>query len=120
MDFVTRLPIWTDWKDDSYDSILLIVTQLIKIVYYELVKVTIDALELPEVILHVVVWHHGLPNSIVSYRDSFFTSKFCSLLCYFLGIKRRLSTTFCSQTNKQTEWQNSIIERYFQAFVNFK
>ena len=43
------LPILTDWKGDSYDSILVIVNRLIKMVYYKLVKVTIDAPGLAEV-----------------------------------------------------------------------
>ena len=94
MDFVTGLPISTDWKGDSYDSILVIVDRLTKMVHYEPVKVTIDAPGLAEVILDVVVWHHSLPDSIVSDRDSLFTSKFWSSLCYFFGIKRRLSTAF--------------------------
>ena len=112
MDFVTGLQISTDWKSDSYDSILVIVDRLTKIVHYEPVKVTIDAPGLAEVIFDVVVWHHGLPDSIVSDRDSLFTSKFWSLLCYFLGIKRRLSTTFSPQIDGQTEQQNSTMEAY--------
>ena len=87
MDFVTGLPISTDWKGDSYDSILVIVDWLTKMVHYEPVKVTINASGLAEVILDMVVWYHGLPNWIVSDRGSLFTSKFWSLLCYFLGIK---------------------------------
>lgn len=54
--------------------------------------VTINAPGLAEVILDVVVRHHGLPNSIVSDRGAVFTSKFLSLLCHFLKIKRRLCT----------------------------
>ena len=65
MDFVTGLPISTNWKGESYDSILLIVNLLTKMVYYEPVKVTINALGLAKVILDVVIWHHSLPNSIV-------------------------------------------------------
>ena len=103
MDFVTGLPISTDWKGDSYDSILVIVDRLTKMVHYEPVKVTIDAPGLAEVILDVVVRHHGLPDSIVSDRGSLFTSKFWSSLCYFLGIKRRLSTAFYYQTDGQTK-----------------
>ena len=76
MDFVSGLPISTDWKSDSYDSILVIVDRLTKMVYYEIVKVTIDALGLAEVILDVVVRQHGLPNAIVSDRGSLFTLKF--------------------------------------------
>ena len=96
MDFVTGLPISTDWKGESDDSILVIVDRLMKMVHYEPVKVTIDAPGLAEVIIDVVVWHHGLPNLIVTNKGSLFTSKFWSSLCYFLGIKRRLSTAFHS------------------------
>ena len=120
MDFVTGLPISTDWKGDSYDSILVIVDRLTKMVHYEPVKVTIDTPWLAKVILDVVAWHHDLSDSIVYDRGSSFTSKFWSLLCYFLGIKRILSTAFHPQTNGQTERQNSIIEAYLRAFVNFE
>ena len=99
MDFVTGLPISTDWKGDSYDSILVIVDRLTKMVHYEPVKITIDAPGLAEVIIDVVVWHHGLSDSIVTDRGSLFTSKFWSLLCYFLGIKRKVSITFYPKTD---------------------
>ena len=120
MDFVTGLPVSTNWKGETYDSILVIVDRLTKMVHYEPVKVTIDAPGLAEVILDVVVRHHGLPDSIVSDRGSLFTSKFWSSLCYFLGIKRRLSTAFHPQTDGQTERQNSTMEAYLRAFVNFE
>ena len=103
MDFVTGLPISTNWKGDSYDSILVIVDRLTKMVHYEPIKVTIDTPGLAEVIIDVVVRHHGLPDSIISDRGAIFTSKFWSSLCYFLGIKRRLSTAFHPQTDGQTE-----------------
>ena len=120
MDFVTGLPVSTDWKGESYDSILVIVDRLTKMVHYEPVKVTIDAPGLAEVILDVVVRHHGLPDSIVSDRGSLFTSKFWSSLCYFFGVKQRLSMTFYPQIDGQTKRPNSTIETYFRAFVNFE
>ena len=120
MDFITGLSISTDWKSDSYDSILVIVDWLTKIVHYKLVKVAIHALRLPKVILDMVVWHHGLPNSIMSDRGSLFILIFWSSLCYFLGIKWRLSTAFHSQTDGQINRQNSMMKAYLQIFVNFK
>ena len=120
MDFVTGLPLSSDWKSDSYDLILVIVDQLTKMVYYKPVKVTIDAPGLAEVIIDVVVRHHGLPDSIVTDRGSLFTSKFWSSLCYFLGVKRRLSTAFYPQTDGQIKRQNSTMEAYLRAFVNFE
>lgn len=87
IDFVTGLPISTDWKNDGYDSILVIVDWLIKMVHYELIKVIIDVAGLKEVILDVVVRHYGLPDLIVTNRGLLFTLNFWPLLCYFLRIK---------------------------------
>ncbi len=67
----------------------------------------------------MVVRHYGLLDSIVSYQGLVFTSKFWSSLYYFLGIKQRLSTAFHPQTDGQTEMQNSTMEAYLRAFVNF-
>ncbi len=100
--------------------ILVIVDRLTKMVHYEPVKVTIDAPGLAEVILDVVVRHHGLPDSIVSDRGSVFTLKFWSSLCYFLSIKQKPSTAFYPQTDGQIKRQNSTMEAYLRAFVNFK
>ena len=113
IDFVTSLPLFADWKGNSYNSIPVIVNQLTKIVHYKPVKVTIDALRVAEVILDVVIWYYSLSDSIVTNRGLFFPSKFWSLFCYFFSIKQRLSTAFHSQTKCQTKWQNSIIEAYF-------
>ena len=91
-----------------------------KIVYYEAVKVTINVLGLAKVILDVVVQHQDLSHLIVSDKGLLFTLKFWSSLCYFLGIKQKLSIAFHLQIDGQTERQNSKIEAYFRAFVNFK
>ena len=120
IDFVTRLPISNDWKEENYDSILVIIDWLIKMVHYEQVKVIIIAPELAEVILDMVVWHYNLPDSIVIDQDSLFTSKFWSSLCYFLGIKWKLSTAFYPQIDGQTKRQNITMEVYFWAFINFE
>ena len=120
MDFVTGLPVSINWKGDSYDSILVIVDWLSKIVHYKPDKSTFNALGLAAVIIDVVVFHHRLPDSIIIDQGSLFISKFWSLLCYFLGIKQRLFTAFYLQTDGQTKWQNSIIEAYLQSFVNFE
>ena len=89
-------------------------------VHYKPVKVNINIPGLAEVIIDVVVRHHGLPNSIITDRGSLFTSKFWSSLCYFFGIKRRLSNAFHPKTDGQTKRQNSIMEAYFRAFINFE
>lgn len=65
MDFVTSFPISADWKGDSYKSILVIIDLLTKKIYYKLVKVTIDALGLIEMIINMIVYYHGVLESII-------------------------------------------------------
>ena len=65
MDFITGLLILANWKNDSYNSIFIIIDQLIKIVYYILVKVTINALGLAKVIINVIICHYEVPKSII-------------------------------------------------------
>ena len=76
VDFVTKFSISIDWKENNYDLILVIVNWLIKIIYYDLVKVSINALGLAKVIIDVVVRYHSLPDTIVTKRGLLFTSKF--------------------------------------------
>ena len=65
-----------NWKSNSYDSILIIVDYLTKMIYYEPVKVTINAPELVEVIINVVVQHHSFSDSIISNCGAIFIFKF--------------------------------------------
>ena len=57
------------------------------------------------------IWRDkGLLDSIVSDRGSLFISKFWSALYFYLKIKQKLSTTFHSQTDGQTERQNQTLK----------
>ena len=120
MDFVTNLLISIHCKEDSYESILVIVKWLTKMVHYKPVKITIDTSGLAKVIINMVVCQHSFPDSIVTNQGSLFISKFWSFLCYFLDIKRWLFTTFYLQTDSKTKRRNSNMEAYLRAFVNFE
>ena len=89
-------------------------------VYCKPVKITLDAFGLAEDIIDVVARQHGFSDSIVTNRGSLFTLKFWSSLCYFFGIKQRLFTAFHLQIDCQTGRQNSTMEAYLWAFVNFE
>ena len=120
MDFVIRLLVFTNWKGKTNGSILIIVNWLTKMIHYKPVKVIINASSLVEVIIKIIVQYYGLINSIMSDCGSVFTLKFWSSLCYFFGIKQKLSTVFYPQTDGRAERQNSTIEVYLQAFLNYK
>ncbi len=68
VDFVIGLPVFPNWISKTYDSILVIVNRLTKMVHYEPVKVTINASALVEVIIKMVVQDHGVLDPIVSNR----------------------------------------------------
>lgn len=94
---------------------LLLLIGLSKIIYYKVVKITINALGLAKVILNIIIWYYGIPDSIVIGRSLFFKSNQWLLVCYFSGIKQKLFTTSYLQTNGQSKRQNSTMEAYFCA-----
>ncbi len=98
----------------------MIFDYLTKMVYYEPIKVIINAPGLVEVIINMVVHYYGIAKSIIIDWDLLFTLKFWFLSYSFLGIKQRLSTVFYPQTKSQIERENSIIKAYFRAFVSEK
>ena len=66
IDFVTGLLVSTNWKGETYESILVIVDRRTKMVHYKPVKVIIDAHGLVNVIIDVIVLYRGLSDSIIS------------------------------------------------------
>ncbi len=65
-------------------------------VYYKPIKITINILGLAKAIIDVLVYYHSIFKKIVTDQSLLFMSKFWSLLCYFLGIKKKLSIAFHS------------------------
>lgn len=55
--------------------------RLKKILYYNLVKITIDVASIAKVIINMIVKCYHLLKSIKSSQGLIFTSKFWSLLC---------------------------------------
>lgn len=89
-----------------------------KIVYYKRVKVTINVPGLVEVIINMIIYYRGVPESVVTDQELLFKSKFWFLLCYFLKIKKKAIYNFPSLTDGQMKRQNSMIEAYLRAFLN--
>ena len=118
MDFVTDLPPSKGHSGAVYDSIWVVVDRLTKMTHYVPTRKTIDAPTLAGLFIQEVVRLHGLPDSIVSDRGSVFTSKFWSSFCFYLKVRRKLSTAFHPQTDGQTERQNQTMEAYIRAYCN--
>ncbi|GJU19415.1 putative reverse transcriptase domain-containing protein [Tanacetum coccineum] len=64
-----------------------------------------------------VVTRHGVPVSIISDRDSKFTSLFWKALHKALGTRLDMSTTYHPQTDGQSEWTIQTLEDMLRACV---
>ena len=69
-------------------------------------------------ILKEVVRLHGIPESIVSDRDTKFTSIFWKELHRLMGSKLLMSTVFHPQTDGAMERANRLIAQILQTVVN--
>ena len=116
MDFITQLPI----TKSKNDSIVVFVDRLSKMTHFVALKTTVTAPEFAQIFFDNVVKLHGIPNVIVSDRDSKFTSKFWKALWKKLGTKLALSTAFHPQTDGQTERANFTLEDMLRAYTAYK
>ena len=65
------------------------------------------------------VWcQHGLPTTVVSDCGLVFASNFLGELYKLLGIKRKMTTVFHPQTDRQMERLNHEINQYLRTYVN--
>ena len=89
---------------------MVVVDKLTKMVHYIPTTTNADALQLARQFIDNVVRLHGVPESIVSDRDSKFTSLFWKSLWEQLGTKLHLSTAYHPQSDGQTERANRVLE----------
>ena len=118
LDFVTGLPP-SARRREAYDALLVVVDRYSKMIRLVPYSVDIVAEELGEILIEEIFSQYGLPKSIISDRGSILTSEYWSTMCYYLAVKRRLSTAFHPQTDGQTERMNQTVEAYLRCYVNY-
>jgi hypothetical protein len=114
MDLITQLP----KSRRGNDAIVVFVDKLSKMVHYAPTRTCSDAADIARLFIDNVIRLHGIPESIVSDRDTRFTSKFWKALWTRLGTKLHLSTAFHPQTDGQTERANRTLEEALRNYVN--
>ena len=112
MDF-TEMP-----ESLSYYYILVVVDRFSKEVVFVPCTKEETAYSTAELFRDHVWCQHGLPSTVVSNRGSVFVSNFLGELYKLLGIKRKMSTVFHPQTDRQTEQLNRKINQYLRTYVN--
>lgn len=99
MYFITKLPNSADGLDDIW----VIVDWLTKSAHFLPKKETYKMERLTRIHIKEVVRLHGVPISIISDRDSRFTSRFWLSLQKSLGNQLNMSTAYHPQTDGQSE-----------------
>jgi hypothetical protein len=63
---------------------------------------------------------HGMPQTIISYRDSTFTNKFWYEIFRLQGVFLAFSTAYHPQSDGQSEAVNKYLENYLRCMVGDK
>jgi len=111
MDFVTGLP----RTRRSHDAIWVIVDRLTKSAHFLAIRTTLPLEDLARLYIDEIVRLHGVPVSIISDRDTRFTSRFWGSLQQALGTRLKFSTTFHQQTKGQSERTIQTLEDMLRA-----
>lgn len=112
MDFIEGLP-----KSDGYSVILVVVDRLTKFAHFLPVKHPYSAITIATLFMDNVVKLHGLPQSIVTDRDTVFVSAFWKELFKLYKVQLNFSTAYHPQTDGQTERVNQCVEMYLRCAV---
>ena len=113
MDFVVGLPKTLG----KFDSIWVVVDRLTKSAHFISVRIDYNVEQLAKVYVKEIVRLHGVPLSIISDRDTQFTSKFWRKLHDELGTQLSFSTSFHPQMNGQLERTIQVLENMLRACV---
>jgi len=114
IDFITKLPA----GKGGYDAVATIIHPLTKRARWIPVReAEMTAESFAEAFVAGYIRNRGLPLSIISDRDTRFTSKFWQTLCALLGIKLRMSTAYHPQSDGQAEKANATLETFLKAYI---
>jgi len=114
-DFITKLPL-----AQGYDSILVVMDRLTKMVHFILTTEKTLAEGLARLFRDNVWKLHGLLESIILDREPQFVVGLMRELNGMLGIESKLLTAFHPQTDGQTERVNQELEQYLRMFIDHR
>ena len=116
LDFITDLPVTTVGK---YDAILVVQDSTSRMIHLIPFCMTYGAVETANLYFKEVFRLHGLPDRIVSDRDTRFTSSFWQQLWKRCGTKLAMSTSYHPQSNAPNERSHKVIEELLRSLVQY-
>lgn len=105
VDFMSGFPV----SNEGHDSVAVVIDRFSKQFHVVPTSKTLTAPEFADMFIENVFRHHGLPETIVSDRDSLFTSSFWQDWAKAMTIRLRMSSPYHPQTDGLTERQNRTL-----------
>jgi len=102
------------------NSCLVIVDHFLKVAHLIPTKDIVRCVETANLFIREIFRHHVLPKSILSDRNTKFTSHVWENIIKALGITLHIGTTYHSSTDGQYEVMNKILKDYLCHFVSRK
>ena len=115
IDMIGPLP-----KSTEMDAILVIVDRFTKMIRLKVTTTNLSSEGVAKIYRDKVWKIHGIPKMILSNRGPQFMSKFMEDLTRILGTKRKLSTAYHPQTDRQTERVNQEIGTFLRHYINYQ
>jgi len=116
MDFIVQLPL----TKQGHNAIVVFTDRLTKRAIFHPTHTSASAPAIAKIFFATVFKNHGLPRTIISDRDSKFTSRFWQALFKHLSTKTAMSTAFHPQTDGQTERLNRTLEEMLRIYATYK
>jgi hypothetical protein len=105
--------------EQGHDAIVVFVDRLTKRVILVPTEKSATALDTARIFIDNVFRHHGLPDRIVSDRDSRFTSHFWRSVMDRLECKTQIATARHQETDGQSERTIRTIKEMLRAFLDY-
>ena len=114
MDMIVSLP----RSVGGYDAVLVVVCRLSKYTWFIPCKTTATARKCAQLAFEHVCKFVGLPDEIISDRDSrFATGHFAKALWALYGVSQYTSTAYHPSTDGQTERMNKTLHEYIRSYI---
>jgi hypothetical protein len=112
MDFVGLFPL-----SNNFDYVWVILDRFMSLVHLVPTTTMVTASKLVTLFIEHIVRLHGLPDSIVSDRDTKFTAEFWAKMHRLLGVQLLKSTAFHLQTDGASERMIRVVSGILQTLV---